>query len=114
MVAVLLALGFVALALASGEHRLGAVIGATTAGLTGLGSLFAMTRLAGRGVNGALLVVTLGFLLRMVLVAIGAVVVAQAGLSKAGFLIGFFVPFFALVAVEAAHVHSLPRRTGTP
>jgi hypothetical protein len=50
-----------------------------------------------------------GFLVRLVLVGAGTFAVVRTGQSVAGFVIGFFVPFFALVSIEALYVHRLGR-----
>jgi hypothetical protein len=105
----LLALGFVALALLAGHHRLGAAVGATISGLTALGSMVAIGRfgVGAKPVHAALAVVTVAFLLRILLVALGTVLVARGGQSVVAFVIAFFVPFFVFAAIEAAYVHSL-------
>lgn len=105
---------FLALALASGEHRRGALVGATISGLTAVGVMLAMAY-AARGkkpTQGAVAVMAAAFLLRLVLVGIGTVVVARAGASVIGFVVAFFVPYFFFSALEGAYVHSLRRGTG--
>jgi hypothetical protein len=105
----------IGLALAAGVHRRGALIGATTACLTGLGSMIAIdrsARAAAKPTQAALLVIVLGFLVRLVLVGLGTILVVRAGESVAGFIAGFFIPYFALATVEGALVHSLRRGTG--
>jgi hypothetical protein len=109
-----LATGFVLVALAAGAHRRGALIGATISGVTALGSMLALARF-GRGpkpVQRALAILTVGFLLRIVLVALGVVAVARGGESIIGFVVAFFVPYFVFAAVEGLYVHSLGRETG--
>jgi hypothetical protein len=109
LVTALLALAFVALALLAGQHRQGAAIGATISGATALGSILAIGKTA-RGkkpVQAALAVMTVAFLVRILLVALGTVLVARAGASVVAFVVAFFVPFFVFAAVEAAYVHSL-------
>jgi uncharacterized YccA/Bax inhibitor family protein len=110
-----IAIAFVTAALAAGEHRRGALIGAATSGLTALGSILAMARVARTGlkpVQGALAVMTVAFLVRIVLVALGTVLVMRAGESIVAFVVAFFVPYFVFAAVEGAFVHSLNRGTG--
>jgi uncharacterized YccA/Bax inhibitor family protein len=110
-----IALAFVVAALAAGEHRRGALIGAAVSGLTALGSILAMARVARTGlkpVQGALAVMTVAFLVRIVLVALGTVFVMRAGESIVAFVVAFFVPYFVFAAVEGAFVHSLNRGTG--
>lgn len=105
---------FVALALAAGPHRRGALVGASISGVTALGSVLAIGRTA-RGrkpLQAALAVMTVAFLVRMVLVAVATVLVARSGESVAGFVVAFFVPYFVFAAVEAAYVHSLRHGTG--
>jgi hypothetical protein len=105
----LLAVAFVGIALLSGKHRSGATVGATISGVTALGSIL----MVGRGARGpkpvqaALAVMTVAFLVRILLVALGTVLVARAGASIVAFVVAFFVPFFVFAAVEAAYVHSL-------
>jgi hypothetical protein len=116
LVAALVAVAFVALALASGAvYRRAAVIGAAMSGFTGVASILAMGRFArggGKIVQRALAVMTIAFLLRILLVALGTIVVAKAGENVFAFVIAFFVPYFTLSAVEGAYVHSLGRGTG--
>ena len=109
-----LALLFVLLALASGAHRRGALVGATISGATALASILALGWF-GRGpkpVKRALAVVVVAFLVRIVLVAAGVVLVHRAGGSLPGFVVAFFVPYFAFTVVEGLFVHSLDRGTG--
>lgn len=102
-------------ALASGPHRGGALAGAALSGAAGLLSIQAMGRWAGAGakVQAALAVLVLGFLARLVLVAVGTIVVVKTGESVPGFVLGFFVVFFALAAIEGAYVQRLGRRAGS-
>ncbi len=115
--ATLLAAVVIALALASGAtYRRGATIGAGIASLTAIASLFAMARSARRADNqmkGALVVMVVAFLLRIVLVALGAALVARGGESIVAFLVAFFVPYFAFSTIEAAFLHSLRRTPGS-
>jgi hypothetical protein len=109
-----LAIGFVVVALAAGAHRRGALLGAAISGATALGSIIAIARF-GRGpkpVQRALAVLTVAFLLRIVLVAVGIFAVVRAGESIIGFVVAFFVPYFVFAAVEGLFVHSLNRGTG--
>jgi hypothetical protein len=111
---VLLALLFVAIALASGGHRRGALAGASIAGATAIASVLAIgrTALGPNPVRRSLAVLVAAFLVRLVLVGLGTVAMARAGEGVAAFVVAFFVPYFVFVAVEAAYVHSLRRRTG--
>jgi hypothetical protein len=114
LVTAALAVAFVLLALAAGAHRRGAVVGAAISGATALGSILALARFA-RGpkpVQRALAVLTVGFLVRILLVALGVVAVVRAGESIIGFVVAFFVPYFVFAAVEGLYVHSLGRGTG--
>jgi hypothetical protein len=103
-----------ALALASGEHRRGALVGATISGLTAVASMIAMARAARwkKPTQGAVAVMAFAFLLRLGLVGLGTVAVARAGASVLGFVVAFFVPYFFFSAIEGAYVHSLRRGTG--
>lgn len=109
-----LAAAFVALALASGPHRRGALVGASISGVSSVLSILAMGRFArgARPVQRALAVMTTAFLLRLVLVGLGTVAVSRAGESVYGFVVAFFVPYFVFSAIEGAFVHSLSRGTG--
>jgi hypothetical protein len=116
VIAIVLAALAIALALLSGAHRRPALVGATSASLTALGSLLAMARFARVGakpVQAALAVMAIAFLLRIVLVGLGTALVVHAGESVVAFVLAFFVPYFAFAAVEAAYLHSLRRGTGT-
>lgn len=115
LVTVALSLAFVGAALASGAHSAGAVPGAAIAGLTGTLSILAV-KLTARGdkpIQKALLVLVVAFLARLLLVALGTVLVAGSQPRVVAFVIAFFVPYFVLAALEAAYVHSLRRATGT-
>lgn len=110
-----IAAAFVVAALASGGYRKGALVGAAISGITALGSLLAMARFARSGtkpVQRALAVMTVAFLVRILLVALGTVLVVRAGENVYAFVVAFFVPYFIFAAVEGAYVHSLDRGTG--
>lgn len=113
LLALAAALAFVALALLSGVYRRGAVLGAGLSGFAGVTSMAALWALSRRGarpsVNGALAVMAAGFLGRIVLVAAGTFAVVRSRESIPGYVVGFFVPFFALVVIEVAYVHRLGR-----
>ena len=104
-----LAVAFVALALLAGDHRNGAAVGAAISGVTAVGSILAIGRFGGgkKPVQASLAVMTIAFLLRILLVALGTVLVSRGGESVVAFVIAFFVPFFVFAAIEAAYVHSL-------
>jgi len=109
---VVAALGAAAL---TGVHRTGALLGAGLSGGTGLLSMRAMARFAGaarKPVQQALAVVALGFLVRLLLVALGTILVVKTGQSVAGFVVAFFVVYFVLAGIEGAYVQRLGRRTG--
>ncbi len=113
--AVVLAAVVLAAALSSGQYRRAATLGAGISTLTALGSLFAMARSARRperAMKGALVVMVVAFLLRIVLVAAGAAVVARAGEHVVAFIVSFFVPYFAFSAVEIAFLHSMRQTPG--
>lgn len=114
-IALVLSALFVGLAFVSGVHRRGALLGATSACITGIGSMLAMSRTArtaSKPTQAALAVMSIGFLVRLVLVALGTILIVRAGESVAGFIVAFFLPYFVLAAVEGAFVHSLRRGTG--
>jgi Ca2+/Na+ antiporter len=115
LAAALIAAAFLGLASISGEYRLGAVIGSAIAGLTGLGSILTLrlTAHAAKPVQQALAVVVVGFLVRLVLLALGTVAVVKASASVIAFVVAFFVPFFVFMALEAAYVHTLRRAPET-
>src|SRR5512137_447467 len=115
LAAILVAAAFLGIAAASGEHRFGAMVGSAIAGATGLASILAepLTTGGSKAMQKALAVVVVGFLLRLVLVALGTVMVVRASGSVVAFVVAFFVPFFAFVALEAAYVHTLRRAPET-
>jgi hypothetical protein len=104
------------LSLAAGPHRRGALVGAALSGVAGLLSIRVMGRTASRGAKvaqQALLVMTIGFLGRILLVALGTVLVVRSGESVPGFVTAFFVVYFILAGIEGAYVQRLGRRAGT-
>ena len=110
-----LAVVVVAAALASGQYRRAAAVGAGISALTALASLFAMARSARRpasAMKGALVVMVVAFLVRIVLVAVGAAVVARGGENVVAFIVSFFVPYFAFSAIEIAYLHSMRHTPG--
>jgi hypothetical protein len=115
--AAVLAAVVIGLALSSGgTYRRGATVGAAIASFTALLSLFAMARSArraGQQMKGALLVMVVTFLVRILLVAAGAAVVGRGGESVVAFIVAFFVPYFAFTAIEIAFLHSLGRTPGS-
>ncbi len=117
VIAAALAAVSIGIALVSGpSYRRGATLGAGIASLTALGSLFAIARAARRvekQMKGALVVMAVAFLLRIILVALGVAVVARAGESVIAFIVAFFVPYFAFAAIEASFLHSLRRTPGS-
>ncbi len=111
----ILAVVVIGLALASGAHRRAATIGAGIASLTAVASLFAMARSArqaGNQMKGALLVMVLAFLVRILLVALGAAVVVRGGEDVVAYILAFFVPYFVFSAIEIAYLHSLRHTPG--
>lgn len=114
--AILAALVIALATLAGASYRRGATVGAAIASFTALLSLFLMARSARRPaqqMKGALLVMVVAFLVRIVLVAAGAAVVGRAGESVVAFILAFFVPYFAFSAIEVAFLHSLRRTPGS-
>jgi hypothetical protein len=113
----LLALAFVAAAALAGDHRRAALLGAGLSGGIGLAEILLMSAAARRSakpVQAAWIVFTATFLVRLVLLAVATVIVGKAGWNVFAFVIAFFVPFFALSAIEWAFLHSLRRTPGTP
>jgi hypothetical protein len=111
----LLAIAFVAAAALLGEHRRAALLGAGLSGGLGVAEIFAMgafARRAAKPVQSAWIVFTAAFLLRLVLLGAATVVVGRSGWNVFAFVIAFFVPFFALSAIEWAFLHSLRRSPG--
>ncbi len=110
------ALVTVAIAFASGVvYRKPALVGATTSGVAALGSILAMARFArgpAKPMQRALAVMAIFFLVRIVLVAAGTIVVARAGENIFAFVVGFFVPYFVYIAIEAAFLQALGRSMG--
>ncbi|HET6411157.1 MAG TPA: hypothetical protein VFG53_03780 [Anaeromyxobacter sp.] len=114
-----LALGVVlaalALSLVAGPHRRAALVGAALSGAAGLVSIEAMGRVASRGapvLQRALLVMAIGFLLRIVLVALGTVLVVKSGESIWGFVTAFFVVYFLLAGVEGDYLRRQGQSAG--
>lgn len=102
-------------AFAAGSHRVGAMLGVALSGVTGLASILAQGRFAGSGpraVQQALLVNVVGFFVRMLLLVPAVLLVVRMKESAAGFVLGFFVVYFALFGIEGAYVLRLGRRTG--
>lgn len=113
--AAVLAAVVVGAALASGQYRRAAGLGAGISSLTALGSLFAMARAARRperAMKGALLVMVVAFLARILLVGVGAAVVGSSGENVIAFIVAFFVPYFAFSAIEIAFLHSMRHTPG--
>ncbi len=113
----LLALAFLAAAALAGEYRRAALVGAAVAGASAVAEIFLMgfaARRAAKPVQAAWIVFTATFLVRLVLVGVATIVVGRAGWTVFAFVIGFFVPFFVLSAIEWAFLHSLRRLPGTP
>lgn len=109
-----LALLFVLLSAMSGVYRKGALLGSTISGTTALLSMLCIARAARakRPMQAALLVVTVAFLLRIVLVALGTAFAVSSGKTVLAFVVSFFIPFFVFAALEVGHVHSLRHGTG--
>ncbi|MGE5415049.1 MAG: hypothetical protein ACM3NW_12790 [Syntrophomonadaceae bacterium] len=106
---------FIALALAAGAHRRAALVGASISCFTAVASMLFLgrtVRTAEKPLKPALVVMAVAFLLRILLVAIGTVVVARAGEDVFAFVIAFFVPYFVFSAIEGAFLHSLRSHTG--
>jgi hypothetical protein len=104
----------IGLSLLAGAHRRGALVGSATAGIAGVASLLFMQRgaRARKPMQAALAVMAIMFLLRILLVALGTVLVARAGESIIAFVVAFFVPYFTFAAIEGSYLHGLTRGTG--
>lgn len=100
--------------LLGGVHRRGALVGSATSGVAGVASLLFMQRgaRARKPMQAALAVMAIMFLLRILLVALGTVLVARAGESILAFVVAFFVPYFTFAAIEGSYLHGLTRGTG--
>jgi len=110
---VVVALG---LSVAAGRHRPGALLGVALSAAAGLASFAAMARLADPGprlVQRALWVMALSFLGRLVLVALGTVLVVKLETSVWGFVVAFFVVYFVLAGIEGAYVLRQGKRAGS-
>lgn len=109
-----IAVAALAAALVSGPHRRGALLGGSSASLTAVASLLFMQRGARsrKPMNAAMAVMVVMFLLRILVVALGTVLIVRGGESVFGFIIGFFVPYFTFAAIEGSYLHSLSRGTG--
>jgi hypothetical protein len=103
-----------AAAFVSGPHRRGALLGGSSASLTAVASLLFMQRGASsrKPLNAAMAVMAVMFLVRILVVALGTVLVVRGGESVFGFIIGFFVPYFTFAAIEGSYLHGLSRGTG--
>lgn len=113
----LLAIAFVAAAALTGGFRRPALTGAAVAGATGVAEMLLMSFAAARAqkpLQAAWIVFTAAFLVRLVLLGVATVIVGRAGWNVFAFVIAFFVPFFALSAIEWTYLHSLRRSPGTP
>lgn len=110
----LVAAAALAASFVSGDHRRPALVGSLIASVTAVGSLVAMGRFSRSrsSVSGAMAVMVVAFLLRIVLVALGTVLVARAGENIFAFVIAFFVPYFIFAAIEGSYLHGLSRGTG--
>lgn len=102
-------------ALLAGSARRPALVGAGSVSATAVASLLFMQRgaRARKPVQAAMAVMALMFLVRILVVALGTVLVVKAGASVVAFVVAFFVPYFLFAAVEGAYVHALGRGTGT-
>ncbi len=101
-------------ALLAGGVRKAALIGAGSVSATAIASLLFMQKGAGakKPVQAAMAVMALMFLVRILVVALGTVLVARSGASVVAFVVAFFVPYFIFAAVEGAYVHALGRGPG--
>jgi hypothetical protein len=105
----------VALAAFAGEHRRAALLGAGLSGGLGVAEIVLMGAFARRSakpLQAAWIVFTATFLVRLVVVGVATVIVGRSNWNVFAFVIAFFVPFFALSAIEWAFLHSLRRSPG--
>jgi hypothetical protein len=98
--------------LLAGDQQAPAVLGASIAGATAIVSILGLGWAAEtrNPTQGALLVMGVLFLVRIVLVGAGTLLVGRPG--AVAYVISFFVPYFTLAAFEGAYVHS-QRGSGT-
>jgi hypothetical protein len=101
-------------ALLAGGVRKAALVGAGSASATAIASLLFMKKGASakKPVQAAMAVMALMFLVRILVVALGTVLVARSGASVVAFVIAFFVPYFLFAAVEGAYLHALGHGPG--
>jgi hypothetical protein len=92
--------------------RFAALVGAGSATFSALVALigFELALRRDASTQRAMMVVAGIFLLRLLLVAVGATVVHLVGGSLGAFAFFFFVPYFVFQAIEGMHVHGLSRR----
>ncbi|HEY7724242.1 MAG TPA: hypothetical protein VH880_02835 [Anaeromyxobacteraceae bacterium] len=117
LLAVLVAALALSAALLAGPASPAALLGSGIAAGTALASLAAFRAFArspSKPLQRALAVFVAMFLVRLVLVALGLLHVHRAGGSVVAFVVAFFVPYFAFVAIEGGLVHALGRRAGSP
>ena len=109
-----LAVAALAGALLAGGVRKPALVGAGSVSATAVASLLFMQKgaRAKKPVQAAMAVMALMFLVRILVVALGTVLVVRAGASVIAFVVAFFVPYFVFAAIEGAFLHSLRRGTG--
>jgi hypothetical protein len=115
ILAVLVAAAALGLSALAGQGRRAALIGAGISSGTALASLLAFARLGRSPVKPmqkALAIFVVMFLVRIVLVAVGAIAVARGGGSILAFAAAFFVPYFIFAAIEGSYVHALGRGIG--
>jgi len=94
-----------------GSYRHGALVGAFCSGVTALVSLLLMEKAGARtkgGLDAALMVMGIMFLVRIVVVALATVVVVRAEDNVFAFLVAFFVPYFVFAAIEVAFLRAIP------
>ncbi len=114
MLTLVIAAASLAAALVSGPHRRAALVGSASSGLTAIASLVFMQRGARsrKPLNAAMAVMVVMFLLRILVVALGTVLIVRGSESIFGFILAFFVPYFTFAAIEGSYLHGLSRGTG--
>lgn len=110
--AALVALVAVALSALGGVPGLVGSITAVATALASLGAMARFSRKAKKPVQTTLAIVVTMFLVRLLLVAAGTAFVARTGQNVVPFILAFFIPYFAFVAIEGAFVHSLAHPGG--
>jgi len=92
-------------------HGGAAVYGAVAASVGAVVALAALVAAIDRGLNGVLFGFTVGFLIRVVLVAVGLIASGARGNAALAYVVAFFAVYLVTQTVEVMFVHS--RRAAT-